>query len=267
MFPISKAGHEYAFREGSFYYRSPRGREMDFPFSERMKLKFSPWTGAISVKGRQGTAPLSPLSGAEQREFLTQFFQRWKSRDPEAAKKAAFDYIEGQRQFLPIAFIVCLAVGLPVGVALMNDSREQYTCTKVLREESAVGSMNVTKFRKKRKGHYVLSLEFTTPQGHKIEGTDQLIMGKEGVEEEMERNIPKTVPVVYSPTRPECWSLTPSPDSTEVNWAKRRYFTAFSLLFGLFFVVGSLYGMAWSAMSWSRRRRPFRDDLSSMFHL
>ena len=267
MFPIQKNGHEYSFREGSFLYRSPAGREVDFPFSERLKLKISPWTGALRLKGPQGTAPLSPLSEAERRDFLTQLFQRWKSREPEAAKKAAFDYIEGQRQFLPIAFIACLLVGMPVGVALMNDSREQYVCTNVLKSDSAVGTMNVTKFRKKRKGHYVLTLEFTTPQGPKIVGTDQLIMGKEGVEEEMERNIPKTVPVVYSPSRPECWSLTPEPTSTEVNWAKRRYFTAFSLLFGLFFVITSVYGLAWSAASWMRRRRPFREDLAGMFQL
>jgi hypothetical protein len=87
------------------------------------------------------------------------------------------------------------------------------------------------------------------------------------VEEEMERNIPKTVPVVYSPTRAECWSLTKDGSTNEPNWAKRRYFTAVALLFGLFFTVVSIYGLARSGMSWRRRRRPFTAELESMFSL
>ncbi|RYZ94143.1 MAG: hypothetical protein EOP11_26795 [Proteobacteria bacterium] len=72
---------------------------------------------------------------------------------------------------------------------------------------------------------------------------------------------------MYAPNHPECWSLTPEGSSSEVNWAKRRYFTAVGSLFGLFFVLVSGYGLAWSAFSWRRRRRPFRDDIAAMFHL
>jgi hypothetical protein len=267
MFPIKKSGHEYSFREDAFLYRAPSGREREFPFSESMKIKFSPYTGRLAIRGPQGTAPLAPLATDEEKALVLEFFRRWKIKNIDDAKKAAFDYTDGQRQFLPIALGASLLVGLPVAAGLFSDSYGQYTCTTQLRNGSVHGSMNVTKFRKKRKGHYTLELNFTTPSGKTIKGFDQLIMNNGMEEAEMEKSIPKTVPVIYAQENPECWSLPATPSAAEPNWAQRRYFTAFPAMFGMVFLVISTWGLAWSAMSLIRRRRPFSSEINELFQL
>lgn len=259
MFPISKNGYTYSFRDNGFSFSSPAPREMYFPFDARLKLKHSSLTGALSLKGPEGSATLAPLSSAEQLSFLLELFRRWKAADPEAAKKAAFDYFDGQKGFVAVAFVASLFFSLPLAVGLLADSRNQFYCTSVLQKHSVVGSMDVTKFKKKRKGHYILDLAFTAPNGAVIQGRDQVITTDE-------TTIPKSVPVVYSPENPECWSLTPNLEGTEVNWAKRRYFGAFTLMFGTFFLVTSIWGIGWSIARWSRPR-PFRRELAALFSL
>lgn len=261
----SALGHTFTFPGDSIRHRHPAGREVELGFS-RLRLRFSPWSGDLFLRGPNGKISLSSLEPAQQRELLLELFRRWKIVDAEAAKKAAFDYVDGQRQFLPMAFIVSLCFSLPLSVALLNDSREQRYCTAVLQNGSTLGTMDVTKFKKKRKGHYILQLRFVAPNGAEILGQDQLILGKEGLDEEIEARIPKTVPVVYSPTEPKCWSLTPNLEGTEVNWAKRRFFAAFSALFGGFFLITALLGLAWPVLSWMRKR-PHRAEIAQAFSL
>lgn len=259
MFPISKDGYEYSFLESGLQVKSPDGREQNFPFERRLKLRHSSWTGNLFLKGPDGTAPLSPLSEAEKKELVLEFFRRWKAADPEVAKKSAFDYIDGQKGFVALAFTISLLFSLPLAVGLLADSKDQFTCTLELQRNSVVGSMDVEKFKRKRKGHYILDLAFTAPDGTKIVGRDQLIVSDE-------TNIPKTVPVVYSPNNPRCWSLTPNLEGTEVNWAKRRFFGYFAAMFGTFFLVSAFYGLAWSVSRWIRPR-PFKAELAKLFSL
>jgi hypothetical protein len=259
MFPISKGGYSYSFTETGLQVSCPDSRDLSFPFSQALKLRHSTWTGALSLKGPGGSVPLSPLSTEERQALVLEFFRRWKSVSPESAKKAAFDYLDGQKGFVAVAFTVSLLFCLPLSVALLSDSWEQLSCTRVLQQESVVGEMEVVKAKKKRKNHYILDLEFVAPDGSVQRGKDQLLT-------EDESAVPKTVPVVYSPKNPACWSLTPNFEGTEPNWARRRFFGAFTLLFGAFFLGSALLGTSWSLGRWLRPR-PFRKEISEIFQL
>lgn len=259
MFPLTKNGFTYSFEEAGFFRRNPGGRDLFFPFSEKTKVHYSSFRGQLSFKGPGGRASFAELSREEQSALLLEFFRRWKSQTPDTAKKAAFDYLDGQKGFVALAFGVSLLFALPLAAGLLADSRNQFSCTKVLQENSTVGAMDVTKFKRKRKGHYILDLAFTAPNGAQILGRDQLIVQDEA-------QIPKSVPVVYSPERPDCWSLTTNLTGSDVNWAKRRFFGYFTAMFGTFFLLTGLYGIAWAASRWIKPR-PFKKELAQLFSL
>jgi hypothetical protein len=249
----------FSLGEDGLRHTGSDGRERYFPFTQTLRIIHSPWTGKLKLKGPEGAVSLSSLTEPEQKELLLGLFRGWKERQPESAKKAAFDYVDGQKGFVPLAFIACFFFSLPVAVGLLADAKDQFVCGAVLREGTALGTMDVIKVKKQRKGDYILDLEFTAPDGEKIRGHDQLIT-------EDETKIPKQVPVVYSPARPSCWSLPPDLKGTQVNWAQKRYFGFFTLFFGGFFLVISLLGIAWSAGHWFRKR-PFRKEIAQLFQL
>lgn len=259
MFPISKNGYTFSFEEAGLQIKTPGSRELHFPFSEKIKVNYSAWKSALELKGPDGHCSLAALSSEEQKVLLLELFRRWKNQNHEAAKKSAFDYIDGQKGFVALAFGTSLVFCLPLALGLMSDSRGQFTCTTVLKENSVVGSMDVTKFKRKRKGHYILDLSFTAPNGKVILGRDQLII-------EDEAQIPKAVPVVYSPENPDCWSLTTDLKGSEVNWAKRRFFGYFTGMFGAFFLVTGIFGIAWSAARWIKPR-PHKKEIAELFSL
>lgn len=257
--PISRDGHVYSFTEGGLEYKDPFGREKVLSFSSRLRLRKSLWGAALSIRGPAGTIPLAPLNSSERQALVMEFFRRYRRQNPEVAKKSAFDYIEGQRSFAGVALAVSLFFSAPLATVLLADSREQFVCTDVLKRSSALSEMQVVKAKKKRKGHYILDLELTTPQGITIRGRDQLIT-------EDETKIPKAVPVVYSPEQPSCWSLTPGLTGSEPNWAKRRFFGTFTALFGGFFLFSSLTGFFWG-LGLLLQKRPFREELKAEFQL
>lgn len=259
MFPLSRNGETFSFVEAGLHHKDAYGKEVEISFSDRVKIHHSSWTGKLSLKRPGAKVCLSSLTSGEQRAVILEFLQRWRVRYPDAAKKAAFDYVDAQSGFTVVAFVSCLFFSLPLAVGLLADSQNQFSCSKVLHEHSQVGSMDVVKFKKKRKGHYILDLAFTAPDGTKVIGQDQVITLDE-------TTIPKTVPVIFSPENPKCWSLTPNLTGTEVNWARRRYFGAFTLLFGSFFLLVSLYGLGWSLMRFLRKR-PFGAEIIKAVNL
>lgn len=250
-------GYTTSFQEGGLTIKDSHQREFYFSFTEPLRFGIHLFSPLFRFKcGRQRVSlPVDDTSKALSLEFFT----RWKKIAPETAKKAAFDYIDGQRGFVPVAFLVSLFFCLPLTIALLNDSRNQSLCTIELEKNSVLGEMQVTKFKKKRKGHYILNMEFTAPNGTKILGQDQLITQDEAT-------IPKTVPVVYSPEKPSCWSLTPDLVGKEPNWAKRRYFAAFTLMFGTFFLIVTILGLTWSIRRYFQKR-PLTRELQELFQL
>jgi hypothetical protein len=254
-------GHQYRFDSPQLLrYRDPSGGECEFPYREKIRLRVSAWTGRLHIL-RAGfpSAPLHPLPPEQLLEFLLEFFRSWGRVDPDAAKKAAFDYLDAQRGFVALAFAACLLVSFPVAVAMLADSHQQFRCTRSLREHSVPGTMEVVKARKRDSRTFLLHLEFTAPDGRKIRGQEEIVTEKDV-------NPPSKFAIAYAPGEPECWSLTKGPDSQEINWAKRRYFAAFALLLGLFFLAATFLGLAWCTVRWLRPR-PFAREVGELFGL
>ncbi len=197
------------------------------------------------------------MSAEQLKEFLPEFFRRWNEASPEAARKAAFDYVDAQRGFVGLTLVISLIFTLPVAVALLADSQQQFSCTKELETNAVPGQIQIVKATKKDSRSFKIRMEFTAPTGEVIKALDL-------VRTKSEADIPKSLPILYSPARPLCWSLTKGLDSTEIDWAKRRYFSWFTLLFGSFFLAMSLFGLAWSVLR-RIRPRPFTDEVKAVF--
>lgn len=243
----------------SLIYRDPSGREQSFPYDDKLRLRVSTWTGEIRIRSAstRSSASLSTLSPEQLREFLPAFYTAWNKASPEAAKKSAFDYVDAQRGFVGLSLVICLIFTLPVAVALLADSHQQFSCTKELEANAVPGRIQVVKATKKDSRSFKIRMEFTAPNGEKIQALDM-------VHTKNEKDIPKSLPILYSPERPLCWSLTKGLDSGEVDWAKRRYFSWFTLLFGTFFLGVSILGLAWSVLR-RARPRPFTDEVKAVF--
>lgn len=249
---------QFRFEDQGVTLQDAFSKEITFSFLEPINVRYLPYRKRIRLGARSGYAVLDFPDGSEER-FLQEFFERWKKIQPDLAKKSAFDYVDGQKGFVSVAFFLSLFFALPLSVGFLADSQNQFYCTEVLRQSAILDEMQVTKFKKKRKGHYILDLELKTASGVVIQGKDQVIT-------QDETQIPKSVPVLYSPDKPECWSLTPDLKGHEINWAKRRYFGSFTLLFGGFFLYVALYGLIWSSPRLFGKR-PYKKTLSDLFSL
>lgn len=249
---------KFTFQETGFIHRDAHEREHFFPFASSLKVRFQPVCNRVVVRSGRDAAVLEP---AEQKSMLLEIFRRWSATDLNSAKKGAFDYAEDRRGFSKLVIAVCLLFAGPMAIALMNDSWKQATCTRVLSDAAAIqaGEVNITKVKKERKKQYILKLAFTGPDGKIYKGDERWL-----TTDENEANIPKTLPMVFAPAQPECWALTPAAGSTEINWAKRRYFSAVSGLFGVFFLVLTVYGLVWS-ISRLARMPPFREEVRGLF--
>lgn len=258
MKKLDAQGHQFSFDSPHFLrYRAPSGKEILFTYGEKLRLRASTWTGELRLRTGYDSVSLAPLSPEQKKEFLLDFFQAWKNHDPDSARKAAFDYVDAQRGFVNIALVCSLIFTLPVAVALLADSHQQFSCTRELEAHAVPGEIQVVKATKKDSRSYKIRMEFTAPNGEVIRAQDL-------VHTKNEKDIPRALPILYSPERPLCWSLTKDLDSSEVNWAKRRYFSWFTLLFGLFFLTLAVLGLAWSTLR-RMRERPFADDVKALF--
>jgi hypothetical protein len=251
---VNAQGHQFSFDSPLFLlYRDPAGKEARFPYDDQLRLKAGTFSGEIRIKSGHQSASLSPLSREQLGAFLPELFRRWGQAHPDGARKAAFDYVDAQRGFVGLALVVSLIFTLPVGVALLADSHQQFSCTKELEANAVPGEIQVVKATKKDSRSYKIRMEFTAPNG-------QVIKAQDLVHTKNEKDIPKSLPILYSPERPICWSLMKDLDSKEVNWAKRRYFSWFTLLFGMFFIGVTLLGLSWSVLR-RTRPRPFTEEV------
>jgi hypothetical protein len=245
---------KFTFQENGVHFLDSSGREQVFSFRDRLKVRFRPYRKFIQLKGPTGSASLEGLSNEEQSAFLKDFFRRWLSANPEAARKGAFDYAEDRKSFCRLVVAVCLLFTGPMAVALLNDSLKQTSCTKMLTQNVQSSAIDVTKVKKEKKGPYILKLAFTPPNGKTITAEERWIT-------ENENEIPKSLPIIFSPSQPECWAMTTT--GTEISWAKRRYFSAVSGMFGAFFLAITLFGLFWSVarLLWLP---PYREEVLSI---
>lgn len=244
------------FQETGFLHRDVDGKEHFFNFRSPLRLRFLPLRNKVMWQSRGDKAVVSDLPPKELRELLPEIFRRWSAVDPEAAKKAAFDYAEDRRGFCKLVLAVCLLFTGPMAVALVNDSWKQTSCSRVLAQSTTPGNVTVAKIKKEKKGQYILDLQFTAANGQLVKGTERWIS-------EEEDKIPKMMPMVYAPEQPECWALTD--EKGQLSWAKRRYFAAVSGMFGVFFLALTLYGLIWSIVRLVRIP-PFRDEIRKQFN-
>lgn len=257
MSTLNAHGHEFSFDDpAALLYRGPGGHELRFPYDDNLRFRAGFFGGDSRVRSARCSASLAPLSREQLGDFLSRFFAAWNARAPEAARKAAFDYVDGQRGFTKIALFGS-AISAFVAIGLLADSHQNFTCTRELEAHAVPGEIRVVKATKKDSRSFKIKMEFTAPNG-------ELIKGEDLVRTKNEKDIPKTLPIQYSPERPLCWSLTKGLDSGEVDWAKRRYFAWFTLLFGLFFVGCALLGMGWCATRMVKGR-PFAEELNAQF--
>ncbi len=260
MKTLKSQGHEFLFQDPSFLlHKLPSGSEQRFPYDELLRIRKKTFSGEIQIRSRRCSTTLSVLSREQLGDFLSQFFQAWSAKAPEAAKKAAFDYVDEQRGFTGIALITSLIFSLPVAVALLADSHQQFSCTKELEANAVPGEIAIVKATKKDSRSFKIKMEFRAPSG-------EIIKAEDLVRTRNEKDIPKALPIFYSPERPICWTLTKGLDSSEIPWAKRRYFSWFTLLFGLFFLSAAVLGLAWSVLKRSRTP-PFSDEMRTQFGL
>ena len=258
MSTLKAEGQEFILADPAhFLHRNSAGTEQRFFYDDKLRLCAPALSGDLLVRHARSSASLAPLSPAQVAEFLPAFFRAWKNAAPEAATKAAFDYVDAQRGFTSVALVSCLVLGLPVAVALLADSQQQFSCTRELQASAVPGEIRVVKATKKDSRSFKIRMEFQAPNG-------QLIKAEDLVRTRDEKDIPKALPIFYSPERPLCWSLTKGLDSQEIPWAKRRYFAWFTMLFGFFFLGASLLGMAWAVLT-RTRARPAVEEIRAIF--
>ncbi|MGZ3693596.1 MAG: hypothetical protein ACXWQO_05360 [Bdellovibrionota bacterium] len=245
---------KYTFQENGFHFQGEAGQEKAYSFTETLKVRFLPYRRCIVIKSKTASQSLAGFDGSSQKAFLHELFERWLKINPEAARKAAFDYAEDRRGFCRLVLAVCLLFTGPMAVALLNDSWKQASCTAMLQKNIQTASIAVTKVKKEKKGQYILKLAFSAPNGRTIMGEERWIT-------ENENEIPKTLPIIYSPEQPECWAMTTT--GTEISWAKRRYFSTVAGLFGIFFLLITLYGLIWSIgrLIWLP---PYREEIKEL---
>ena len=221
-------------------------------------LKQSLFSGALSIRGRRFSFPLA-RDASDTPALLEKFFRGWEQKFPEAAKKNAFDFAFPNKAFAGILLVTCIILALPFGGALLKDSLDQSACTKQLSSGSLAATATITKIRKQRKGHYIMGLNFTAADGTLVTGHDQFIT-------EDETNPPANIPVVYAKENPHCWTTPSSINKNEVNWAKRRYFSAFTLLFASFSLLSGVLGIIFSLLR-LREKRAHAEFVSKLFAL
>jgi len=217
-------------------------------------LKKSLFSSQHAIYGKN-----TKFSFTENQNFVEQFFRTWQKFFPDAAKKNAFDYAYPNKVFAKILLVTCLIVSLPLGFILLRDSREHLTCTNTLQKGAVATQASITKARKKRKGHFILSLRFSAASGEIIDGQDQFITTDAS-------NPPNFIPVIYAKENPHCWTTPVSTDSSEINWAKRRYFTAYTALFGSFAILAGIFGIVFSVLR-LREKRFYAKILIQIFSL
>ncbi len=241
-------------------YHDPLGQERNLAWNTLTGLKKSVFSRNLSITGREGSIPLGFLTTAEQDDLLIRLFEMWRSRNPHAAKKNAFDFIDHQRGFAWLMLFMSSCFFLPLGYIMLQDSVSQWDCNRLLQKNAQWTTAQVTETKKKRKGHYVLSLEFNV-DGSAIKAADQFFT------QTAEATPPTSLPILYSPEQPSCWILS-KPDEAipQAHWQKRKFFATYLSLLGVLLGSIGLSGLAWSLFRFAEKN-PHKEKIQALFQL
>ena len=105
------------------------------------------------------------------------------------------------------------------------------------------------------------TLQFTTASG-------EIIKGKRNTMRKFEKTDPdpKEISVIYPPEKPSCWELSETFGKNDLNWAKRRFTTAFNMLVGLSFAIVGAFGTIVAVIR-LRQKRPFAAEVAKQFQM
>lgn len=195
------------------------------------------WQKFPRLRTKQGKIALfDKLDGSD----IIAFIGFWRSINATKANQAAFSYADSSKSFYRIFLIFSLLFSLPLMLYLGRESWQSYQCTNALQGERQSLEAKVLKLKKKSETHHLLRFSYIDPlsQQEKI-GNDQWIRGDGALPG-------ATVALWVATAMPQCRMLAPAADEVGNAWAKRRFFTAFSGLFCLFFFCFGLFGVIYS---------------------
>lgn len=197
------------------------------------------------------------LPRKELEDFLPRFFAAWKKYDQGAAAKGLFDYTEPRRKIHFGLLAFSLVFGVFMSIPMFLGGLTHTHCTNDLRLNSTLITPEILKQKKRMRGNYKLTLQFTAENG-------QTIMGKTETVKMYDRgDVPTAFSVIYSKDDPKCWVLSETAGQKDVNWAQRRLKTAstFSMAALLLFS-----GLLLSTVSILRitERRPYLEQLEGL---
>lgn len=194
-------------------------------------------------------------------KLMPKIFTVWMEKNPHLAQKAAFDYGEPPKQGAWL--LICLATlfcFILCGM-LWLEASTQYACSEALRSSPVLEkNPEIVKLKKKKRGNFQVTLKFTAGNGRSYEG-QRLTM-----ETYKMGNDPDRFSVVYAEAKPHCWMLSENPDEIDVNWARRRYLTAFDFFVGLCFFVTGVMAL-YVGIRRLREVRPGRQAVLDLMHV
>ena len=213
----------------------------------------------IRVRGH-ARLPLE-FEGEALRSGILGFYAKWTEKFPSQARKNAFDYSESQASgailVLSISVLFCF---LLAGV-LFQETWTQATCSRLLTANAIVQPAELVRLRKRQQGNFTVSLKFLTAAGESVEGKRLTMRKFEAGDAD-----PKEFSVIYPPERPSCWILGETFGQNDINWAKRRYTTAFNFLVAVSFFIVGLAGAVTSLIR-LRQKRPAAKEVAERFRL
>ncbi len=217
-----------------------------------------PLFGSYPVVRTQSQGKLI-LRGTEQElgQVIPEIFAAWMKQNPHLAKKMAFDYAEPPKQGAWL--LICLATlfCFVLSGMLWVETATQYSCTRALKAAPIFDqNPEIIKLKKKQRGNFQVTLRFTAENGQVLEGKRLTL------ETYKMGNDPSKFSVVYGKGKPYCWVLSENPDEIDINWARRRYLTAFDFFVGLCFFITGVVAL-YAGVRRLREKRPGREDIIS----
>ncbi len=238
------------------YKEKDKEKEVLLDWKNVKGLHCSIWTGLISIRGKH-TIPLR-LPENELVPLVIEFYTRWSRKFPSQAKKNAFDYSEPPKSAAILMIFISLFLCCLLSTLLFVESYTQNFCSQALKRTPVRIAPQVLKAKKKKKGNFALTLQFTTLSGQVLKGKRYTVKTYAPGED------PTEFSIIYASEEPNCWVLSQSPGKTDINWAKRRYMVWFNTLVGIVFLLTGIAGI-FIAIRRLTEKRPGRDLIATNY--
>lgn len=202
------------------------------------------------------------MDPARAREFVTSYFTDWHQRDPEKARKAAFDYFSEERAMKWVWLVLSITLLGGLALVFLADGLNMLRCNRLLHgPETEVAQATITKIKKDRRGGYNWDLSFTTHAGAQMQGRRTAVAHEGGKPLGPD---PTLATVVYAREDASCWDVSLRNFERALPEAQRRLNLTFTLLFGACFAVAAVVCTAISVFT-LRRTRPHKEIVREIY--